>query len=128
MQGITTDAAVAHLRARFDTVPIPKGLKEGPEDSSRAEAADVASQFETIFLKQMVSGMRKTTSLVGGDGMFGSGPGSDTYTQWFDNHISNHLTGTGGIGITEVLMREFERWNQIPSAEEEAAKVTTEKE
>ncbi len=85
-----------------------------PGKSLRAEALDTARQFEQIFIQQMLEGMRKSANIAGGDGLFGDGPGNDTYTQWFDNHLSEHLSRHGNMGIAETLMKEFERWHQIP--------------
>ena len=89
-----------------------------PESDSRTEALDTAQQFEQIFVQQMLAGMRKTAQMTGEDeGLFGGGPGSDTYAQWFDSHLADHLRRNGGLGITDTLMREFERWGQIPPAQ-----------
>ena len=87
-----------------------------PGKSLRTEALDTARQFEQIFIQQMLEGMRKSANIAGGDGLFGDSPGNDTYTQWFDNHLSEHLSRHGNMGIAETLMKEFERWNQIPPA------------
>ena len=84
--------------------------------SLRAEALDTSRQFEQIFIQQMLEGMRKSADIAGGEGLFGDGPGNDTYTQWFDNHLSEHLARSGDLGIAETLMAEFERWHQIPVA------------
>jgi Rod binding domain-containing protein len=87
-----------------------------PGKSLRAEALDTARQFEQIFIQQMLEGMRKSANIAGGDGLFGGGPGNDTYSQWFDNHLAEHLSRHGKMGIAETLMKEFERWHQIPPA------------
>ena len=98
------------------TIASKGQLATGPRNPLRAEALDTARQFEQIFIQQMLEGMRKSTNIPGGDGMFGDGPGNDTYAQWFDNHMSEHLSKNGNMGIADTLMSEFERWNQIPPA------------
>ena len=85
-----------------------------PEQDPRAEALETAQQFEQIFVQQMLAGMRKTSELAGGEGLFGDGPGNDTYTQWFDNSMAEYLSNNGHLGIADTLMREFERSHQIP--------------
>lgn len=83
----------------------------------RQKALEVAQQFEEVFVRSLVSSMRESSSLGGEEsGMFGSGPGADTYSGWFDQHMSENLMSDGGIGVTDVLMREFERHKQIPAA------------
>jgi Rod binding domain-containing protein len=85
-----------------------------PKLDSRTKARETAQQFEQIFVQMMLAGMRKTSELAGGDGLFGDGPGNDTYTQWFDNSMAEYLSNNGHLGIADTLMREFERWHQIP--------------
>jgi len=83
----------------------------------REKALEVAQQFEEVFVRSLISTMRQSSSLGGEEsGMFGSGPGSDTYSDWFDQHMSENLMRDGGIGVSDVLMREFERHKQIPAA------------
>ena len=91
-------------------------LQLEPGKDARAEALGTAQQFEQIFVQQMLAGMRKTAQMAGDEGLFGGGPGGDTYTQWFDNHLSEHLTRNGGLGIADKLMGDLERWGQIPQA------------
>ena len=83
----------------------------------REKALEVAQQFEEVFVRSLISTMRQSSSLGGEEsGMFGSGPGADTYSDWFDQHMSENLMRDGGIGVSDVLMREFERHKQIPAA------------
>jgi len=89
-----------------------------PKPDARGKAREIADQFETLFMQSMVEGMRKTADMGQGKGLFGEGPGSDTYTQWFDNLMSGHLAENGRIGLSDTLMAEFERIGQIPSAED----------
>ena len=91
-------------------------ISSGSGDALRAQALDTARQFEQIFIQQMLEGMRESANIAGGEGLFGDGPGNDTYTQWFDNHLSDHLARNGDLGIADTLMSEFQRWNQIPAA------------
>ncbi|GAB4139417.1 MAG: hypothetical protein Fur0037_05640 [Planctomycetota bacterium] len=100
----------------------PAGLAErlsalDPKPSERERALDVAHRFEEIFIRSMVQSLRQTSELGGDeDGLFGTGPGSDTYADWFDQHLSEHIGRSGQVGIADVLMREFERTHQIPKA------------
>lgn len=83
----------------------------------RAQALEVASQFEQLFVRSMVQDMRKTAEFGGdGEGMFGGGPGSDTYSDWFDQNLAEHISKSGQVGIKDTLMREFEATHQVPKA------------
>jgi flagellar protein FlgJ len=90
---------------------------------SRAEAREVAGKFEAMFVQQVVAGMRESARIGDGEGMFGSGPGSDTYTQWFDSYMSEHLARSGGVGVADAILREIERLRQVPPAEREPAEL-----
>jgi Rod binding domain-containing protein len=86
-----------------------------PAAAARDKAQRTARQFEELFVRSMVSTMRQTAGTGDeGGGLFGSGPGSDTYTDWFDQHLANHMTASCRIGIADAIMREFERNHEIP--------------
>lgn len=90
-----------------------------PQVDLRKEARTVASQFEAIFVQSMVAGMRETADMGVGDGMFGKGPGADTYNHWFDSYMASFLAENGSIGLSDTLMAEFERLGQVPKSEQE---------
>jgi Rod binding domain-containing protein len=79
----------------------------------RERAEEVARSFEQIFVRQMVKGMRDSVGVAGGEGMFGKGPGSGTYADWFDKHFSRHLITNGGIGLADTMLRNWERQGWI---------------
>ncbi|MFT4512074.1 MAG: Rod binding domain-containing protein [Planctomycetota bacterium] len=92
-------------------------------DKSREKAEKVSDQFEAVFVKTFVSSIRQTGSLGGDDGgMFGKGPGADTYASWFDENVSGELARTGGIGIASALLKEMERDGKIQGDPEAQAK------
>jgi flagellar protein FlgJ len=93
----------------------------GPESEKRAEALEVARQFEAVFVRTMIGNLRQTAQVMGEDGgLFGSGPGADTYADWFDQNLAEHIGRSGNVGVADVLMREFERWKQVPPPPPEA--------
>lgn len=85
---------------------------------ARARGIDVARQFEQVFVQMLVQNLRQSANVTGEEdgGLFGSGPGSDTYSQWFDDKLGQSLAKDGRLGIASVLTKEFERWHQIPKA------------
>lgn len=106
----TTIAGIRALHGHNEALPSVKEIL-----ATRKHAADVAGQFEALFAQQMISGMRKTSDMGGGEGMFGSGPGSDTYEQWFDTLMSDRLTEGRGLGVRDTLLRHWEERGQIPA-------------
>ena len=83
-------------------------------DSDRARAEKTAAQFEQIFVRTMVQSLRATSSLGEGGGMFGDGPGADTFGDWFDANLTEQISRTSRIGIEEALIADLERHGQIP--------------
>jgi Rod binding domain-containing protein len=83
-----------------------------PASAQRRQAVDTANQFEEIFVRTLVNSLRQTAS-TGGDGMFGTGPGTDTYAAWFDEHVAKELGESGGIGIAAALLADMERHGEI---------------
>lgn len=94
-------------------------------DPDRARAEKTAAQFEQIFVRTMVSSLRSTAS-VGGESMFGSGPGADTFADWFDQNLSEQIGRTSKVGIASQLLTDLERHGQIDadhSAQERTART-----
>lgn len=85
-----------------------------PAMKARQHAEKVAGQFEDIFVQSMISSLRQSGSIGGdGGGMFGDGPGADTYAQWFDQNLSEQLSKSSEIGIKHSLMKDFERSGEL---------------
>lgn len=100
--------------------PVDKDTKD------RQHAEKVAGQFEAIFVKSMVSSLRQTGACGGEGGMFGDGPGAETYADWFDENFAQQLgktdrNGNGGIGIRTALMAEFERSHEVQKQSKKVA-------
>lgn len=95
----------------MDTLRL-ETLSQRPLDKdqkARQQAERTAEQFESIFVRTMVQSLRQSATLGGEGGMFGSGAGSDTYTDWFDQNLAERLGAEGGIGIKATLLRDMER-------------------
>lgn len=110
----------------MDTLAI-ETMSLKPQDAAqteRAKAEKVANQFEAVFVKTLVGALRSTSSLGGeGGGMFGKGPGADTYAGWFDQNVAEQLSRGGGIGIASTLMADMERHGAIEPDTEAAEKL-----
>jgi Rod binding domain-containing protein len=91
-------------------------LTAGPaQDPERKRAEQTAAQFEQIFVRSMVSTLRSSASIGGeGGGMFGDGPGADTFADWFDQNLTEQIARTSNIGIKDKLLADLERHGQIP--------------
>ena len=97
------------------TLTAARAAMQQPLPADRtARAVEVAEQFETIFVQQMVEGLRRTVDPTGdGGGLFGEGPGSETYTQWFDRSLGEHVSQAGRIGVADAILAQIRRSGQI---------------
>lgn len=83
---------------------------QGEAQTERKKALETAQQFEQVLVRQLVGSLRSTSKLGGEEGgMFGSEPGSDTYADWFDEHVAKDISEHGRIGVADALVEEFER-------------------
>ena len=88
-------------------------------------AAKVAEQFESVFVRTLVSSLRQTAMIGDGGGMFGGGPGADTYGDWFDQNLAEQIGRTGHVGIAESLMADFKRAGALGKDAETHAREAT---
>ncbi|MFO1076343.1 MAG: rod-binding protein [Planctomycetota bacterium] len=87
-----------------------------PVDQDRQKAEKTAGDFESMFVRQLVGSLRQTASAFGEDGgMFGGGPGADTYASWFDQDVADAICSERGIGIKQRILADLDRWHQLGS-------------
>jgi Rod binding domain-containing protein len=107
----------------MDFIALAALDQKTPAQRDRAKAEKTAAQFEQLFVRSMVSSLRSTASLGGDDsGMFGSGPGADTFGDWFDQNLAEQISRNAKVGISEQLLVDLERNHEIPAHAAEKAK------
>ena len=87
----------------------------------RAEAAknpnaaleEVAAQFESIFLQQMLKSMRDATMK---SELFDSSQ-MDTYQGMADQQLALKLAENGGIGLARMMVEQMQSKGQVPQDE-----------
>lgn len=89
-------------------------MHKGPRvDKDRQRAESTAAQFEQMFVRTLVGSLRQTASVGGEGGMFGSGPGADTFADWFDQNLAEQVSRTADVGIKNQLLGDLERHGEI---------------
>lgn len=78
-------------------------LRNEAKDKTPDSIKQVAKQFESIFVGMMLKGMRQTKLA---EGILDSKQ-SDFYRDMYDQQLSIHLAGTGGIGLADVIERQL---------------------
>lgn len=83
--------------------PIFSVSPDATIEERKAAFDRAAESFESVFISQLVKGMRETFCK---DFMGGRAFGKDMYVAWFDDALADALAGAGGIGLKDQL----ERW------------------
>ena len=65
------------------------------EMGRNGDAEGAAHEMEKVFATMLVGELRKSLP----EGLFGAGPGNDTYSGWFDEHLGASLADSGALGL-----------------------------
>jgi murein DD-endopeptidase MepM/ murein hydrolase activator NlpD len=93
----------------------PRGmtpLAPAPGDSP-ARVAELAHQFESLFIAQMLRQMRQSLTMAG-DEEGENGHQFGAMTDTIDTQLAQQLSAAGGIGIADVIMKAFDRQQPSP--------------
>lgn len=74
------------------------------------KAKEVARQFESIFLMQVLETM---SSGVEADPMFGGGAGDKIYRSMFNEQTANAISSNGGIGVADAVYRSMLQMQEV---------------
>jgi murein DD-endopeptidase MepM/ murein hydrolase activator NlpD len=74
--------------------------------AEKAKLGELAAQFESMLMLEMIKQMRK--SLLDEEGE-GDGLGKETYSSTIDGELALHLAKAGGIGLTPMMVDAWER-------------------
>jgi len=98
----------------MNTTPLHVSrVDKEPPVSPRQRAERTAEQFEAILVREMVSSLRETSTFGEEGGLFGSETGSDTYADWFDQHLAEHIGTSNQIGVKQTILEDLERAGQL---------------
>ncbi|MGP4842582.1 flagellar assembly peptidoglycan hydrolase FlgJ [Marinobacter sp. 1Y8] len=86
-------------------------LKTQARTDKSAALKEVAKQFESLFLSEMVKSMRKVNDVFA-EGNYLNTNQSKFYQDMFDNQLTLSVSENQGFGLAEVLERQMSR--QIP--------------
>lgn len=65
---------------------------------------EVAQQFESLFLQQMLKSMRQASF---GDPIFGDNQATTMFRDMFDRQVADDISSGRGIGLAELLVRQL---------------------
>lgn len=94
MEGFAPLGGAARAQAASGQSQLARLQAVGGEDREFA-----AQEMERLFAQMLVKELRSGLST----GVFGDGPGADTYSAWFDEHLGNELADSGVLGLAGRL-------------------------
>ncbi|WP_336368167.1 flagellar assembly peptidoglycan hydrolase FlgJ [Marinobacter sp. C2H3] len=86
-------------------------LKTEARHDKQAALRQVAKQFESLFLAEMLKSMRKAGDVLS-EGNYMNSQQSKFYRDMFDKQLSVTLAGNQGTGLADVMVRQLSQ--QIP--------------
>lgn len=86
--------------------PVSSSLTPLNQTGKQAELAEVADQFEALFLNHLLQQARKTKLA---DDLF-SNPAKEQYEQMLDTEYASQLSGEVNLGVAEALLRQFGKY------------------
>ncbi len=72
--------------------------------SSQKELKDTAEQFESLFIQQLLTEMRKT---VPDSDLFGDRKAEKLFESMLDEQLSIAMARAGGIGLSDIIYRQM---------------------
>ncbi|WP_144777262.1 flagellar assembly peptidoglycan hydrolase FlgJ [Marinobacter maritimus] len=99
-------------------------LKSGARDDKQAALEEVARQFESIFLSEMLKSMRKAGDVFS-EGNYLNSTQSEFYRDMFDSQMSLTMAGGHGTGLAEALVRQLGK--DIPGTDKQGAPLASHK-
>jgi murein DD-endopeptidase MepM/ murein hydrolase activator NlpD len=106
------------VRNLSPTAAVP-AAGSAPSQAERAKVLELAQEFESFFVVQMIRQMRESML----DDQKDDGLGASTMTDTTDIEFARQLTQRGGIGLTTFLQGAFERQALGVPAQSEATSV-----
>ena len=87
-------------------------LRAEATKNPNAALEDVAAQFESIFLQQMLKSMRDATMK---SDLFDSSQ-MDTYQSMADQQLAVSLAESGGIGLARMMVEQMQSGGYVPES------------
>ncbi len=112
MTGVLTPTNGVLANDAFAGVTQSLANRASPLDalSAYADAREAAQSFEAFFISQMLADM---FAGVETDPVFGGGPGETVFRSLMIDEYGKAVAKTGGIGITDNVMREIVRMQEL---------------
>jgi len=85
---------------------IRKQSRSGDGEAKKEALQEAAQQFEAIFMKMLLSSMRKAQEVLESDSPFNS-QSSKFYRDMHDQQMAVELSSNGSLGLTDLIVRQL---------------------
>lgn len=99
-------------------------LKHSAKDDKQGALEEVARQFESIFVSEMLKSMRKAGDVLA-EGNYLKTNQSEMYRDMFDSQLSLSMTDGQGTGLADALVRQLGK--DIPGADKQGNALASHK-
>ncbi|MBK1874878.1 flagellar assembly peptidoglycan hydrolase FlgJ [Marinobacter sp. 1-3A] len=99
-------------------------LKHSAGDDKQAALEEVARQFESLFLSEMLKSMRKAGDVFA-EGNYLNSNQSEMYRDMFDSQLSLTMAGGQGTGLADALVRQLSK--SIPGMDKQGSPLAAQK-
>jgi flagellar protein FlgJ len=99
-------------------------LKTQARTDKESALREVARQFESLFLAEMLKSMRKAGDVMA-EGSYLNTNESKAYRDMFDNQISLSMSGNQGTGLADALVRQLSP--QVPGMKSDGSPLADQK-
>lgn len=96
-------------------------LKTQARTDKKGALEQVAKQFESLFVSEMLKSMRAANKVLA-EGNFLNSSQSEFYQDMFDSQLSLSMSQQRGLGLSEALVRQLSQ--QIPGMSDQGQKLT----
>ncbi len=116
MNANLASASATLPNAAFESVTQTLANRASPLEGRIApsEARKAAESFEAFFISQMLADMFAGLET---DPLFGGGPGETIFRSLMIDEYGKSLASTGGVGITDSVLGEILRLQEIDTNE-----------
>ncbi|MFO8141057.1 MAG: flagellar assembly peptidoglycan hydrolase FlgJ [Marinobacter sp.] len=95
-------------------------LKTQARSDKEAALEQVAQQFESLFLAEMLKSMRKAGDVFA-EGNYLNSNESEFYRDMFDSQVSLSMANSSGTGLAEALVRQLSR--EVPGINDQGGRM-----
>jgi hypothetical protein len=87
------------IQATTSADAFERGLKGARAAAAGGKADEAAKAFEKMLATMLVHELSRGLT----EGFFGDGPGAETFTGWFEEHMGEALGSGRGLGLAEQV-------------------------